>query len=1492
MGNLQRPAQYHMKDLTLDVSLRTCLNGSEYDFTGRKTFNTGFFRESVGFGITDIGIEINPSLQPSIEITFKDLYGKTMFGNQKVQANGYDTSVLFDWPPPKFIFSFKGYLGRKVTWLLNLKTTNVTYVPSDGSYEIKCMFVPNQWGFLADIPVLYLLACKKLRKEYYGKDDRMVGSCKFKTDSIFSYIRIGKQVDTKTKETTKEFDSLVSQLSALKYNASDALYKAKKITPGAPISGVVNSVPIKDFTNIVIPVPTTPSEQELKDMMLRTDVANQLNSFLLLSAKKDETKNSSNFDTATYKLIASKAYNYGEIKGDGLKTSSGADLVGEKKKVTDVIDANLASIDLEIKRRIFNSAKKEISKLTIGEVFQQISRDAGFILGAILQAGLRGYADNKDARNATTNKLIGRSFPLIINDKGEEVPAVGFGVEENEMAFVNKFIEAIGQGIAENMVDEDTSQDDKLQKVINNLEVIKGNPYKPFYFNIAENVLIRSGIISYVTRSGNPEEPGEYGATVKSAYSYDEDNDYKKLTSLAEEDVSKNLTKSIVSQISFEDKASLRRFCKFWSRLSTKDGTSFNYPYEETANPNWILGTSTLKDANTAVSDDVLDYRIVIDDYTSKSVKDLYATVAKDNVDAIKTVISQGATADGVTKSVSQVQTMSVREMMNEMINPQALTLTGQTDVFYFEDVEEIPEQPVAPNTAQVDTKTLSSYFIRNNGINYFFPSVVQNGKYYVMFSTLDDVSKTKGASSSAGEDAWDEARPKGVVQIDGVFKEESDVFPRIKWFNGTMVTIHSSDDMPMPTIDAGRVLDYSALSQVYTKPDTANPGKIVIDKDRYQFKFKIQSEKTLQANEVEAKNLAYAVYSHMPGGNGWSGPDVVFGPFAMGGAGDYRSSNQRACMKAMCDVILKKLEEVEAEQNEIVGTIIGKGADSKNSIYKQMHTIFHQWQVLASSIKGKGLCEEYIPDTKDNLALDMEEEFGDCSAHRNKDVTKSLSDLSNERTKGNTLFVYDYPLASVNGDNTIDVKEAIINIEPLYKPNGTTTILNIVQQICTKNNFVFVPFPGDANSDNITDIYTAFPAETPDRIRNYFHVLFTPTPETRSMLSNDERESTTYHMTNSDFNNPAISFSFGSVENQIVKSINVGTDSTKPTAESIINLQKLVDKDNTNKKVGMDCSMLPIYEGRSYKATVDLIGNAQVYPMQYFYIEKMPMFGGLYQTMKVSHNITPNNMSTKAEGIRMRFSTSGGVGGKYGGIPPVTLGSLEALGGVLQPLTTVQSVLTAGSITGTTSPYTSASGGSSVSTSTTSTPSGSIQIAGMPSGDSGVPVDLMGNSSDERAADKKLVVRMFDFGISDANFEKVCRTFAPRIHPIRKTPNLHPALDMNAGNCGVTMNTKIYAPWDGNVKVRRPDPNPGEKVGCGNYLQVEFNNGFTMDFMHLNSFAITASQKSFKKGQLLGYVGTTGSSTGAHLHLQIFYPKYRNVFINPKNYFVFKPKV
>ena len=137
------PTSLDMSKLFIDVKLSALSvdnpKGS-IDLMGTNSFSVDMWREGKGFGITSVNIETKTNLQPIIDISFTDLYGNLVFGDPTGNSNNSDKnrySVLFDWPPPKFLFTFKGYLGQSCTWVLNLKKTSTKYNSSDGSYSIN-----------------------------------------------------------------------------------------------------------------------------------------------------------------------------------------------------------------------------------------------------------------------------------------------------------------------------------------------------------------------------------------------------------------------------------------------------------------------------------------------------------------------------------------------------------------------------------------------------------------------------------------------------------------------------------------------------------------------------------------------------------------------------------------------------------------------------------------------------------------------------------------------------------------------------------------------------------------------------------------------------------------------------------------------------------------------------------------------------------------------------------------------------------------------------------------------------------------------------------------------------------------------------------------------------------------------------------------------------------------------------------------------------------
>ncbi|MCC5814058.1 MAG: peptidoglycan DD-metalloendopeptidase family protein [Leptospira sp.] len=102
--------------------------------------------------------------------------------------------------------------------------------------------------------------------------------------------------------------------------------------------------------------------------------------------------------------------------------------------------------------------------------------------------------------------------------------------------------------------------------------------------------------------------------------------------------------------------------------------------------------------------------------------------------------------------------------------------------------------------------------------------------------------------------------------------------------------------------------------------------------------------------------------------------------------------------------------------------------------------------------------------------------------------------------------------------------------------------------------------------------------------------------------------------------------------------------------------------------------------------------------------------------------------------------------------------------------------------------------------------------------------------------------------------------SYGRRIHPVRKTQSFHTGLDVGAPNM-----TPIYAAADGVVTIIRDSG----KVGFGKLTVIQHNNGLVTYYAHQHQFGSKQGDR-VKAGDTIGYVGTTGTSTGNHLHFEV----------------------
>jgi murein DD-endopeptidase MepM/ murein hydrolase activator NlpD len=111
---------------------------------------------------------------------------------------------------------------------------------------------------------------------------------------------------------------------------------------------------------------------------------------------------------------------------------------------------------------------------------------------------------------------------------------------------------------------------------------------------------------------------------------------------------------------------------------------------------------------------------------------------------------------------------------------------------------------------------------------------------------------------------------------------------------------------------------------------------------------------------------------------------------------------------------------------------------------------------------------------------------------------------------------------------------------------------------------------------------------------------------------------------------------------------------------------------------------------------------------------------------------------------------------------------------------------------------------------------------------------------------------------VSNKELTRIASGFGFRIHPIYGIPKMHKGLDFTA-----PQGTPIYATGDGTVKTAGPS------TGTGNHVVINHGYGYETVYMHMVRIKARVG-KRVKRGDVIGWVGSTGASTGPHCHYEV----------------------
>lgn len=126
-------------------------------------------------------------------------------------------------------------------------------------------------------------------------------------------------------------------------------------------------------------------------------------------------------------------------------------------------------------------------------------------------------------------------------------------------------------------------------------------------------------------------------------------------------------------------------------------------------------------------------------------------------------------------------------------------------------------------------------------------------------------------------------------------------------------------------------------------------------------------------------------------------------------------------------------------------------------------------------------------------------------------------------------------------------------------------------------------------------------------------------------------------------------------------------------------------------------------------------------------------------------------------------------------------------------------------------------------------------------------------------------------FPLKETEIKYVSSYFGYRPDPIYKISKFHSGMDFSS-----TLGTEVYATGDGVVfDVER------NNWGYGNMVILDHGYGYKTRYAHLKKSAVRKGQK-VKRGQLIGYIGNSGKTTGVHLHYEVLK---NDVQVDPINF-------
>lgn len=242
---------------------------------------------------------------------------------------------------------------------------------------------------------------------------------------------------------------------------------------------------------------------------------------------------------------------------------------------------------------------------------------------------------------------------------------------------------------------------------------------------------------------------------------------------------------------------------------------------------------------------------------------------------------------------------------------------------------------------------------------------------------------------------------------------------------------------------------------------------------------------------------------------------------------------------------------------------------------------------------------------------------------------------------------------------------EMAINPLPLkdyLENNVNASSYDAITNLLSSNNFDFIPLPSFINYKDPNTLSSVFKPYTnySESIESYgpsFVCVYVGQKSNNLNFNESEYQNDSFDIDNNSLTNApndftgslkddedAVTFfkvSFGQQNQNIFKDVSLDQSEFSETAESLKIIDDISQKGSQKNRTLGAQNLYNVYSVRSYKAEVEMMGNAMIQPMMYFQLDNIPMFHGAYLITRVKHSIKPNHMSTNFTGVRIKRAQS-----------------------------------------------------------------------------------------------------------------------------------------------------------------------------------------------------------------------------------------------------------